>query len=68
YLKRMEPRMGTPEHAEWMAKNEAVHGIAELIVAKHRNGPIGKVELQFQGELTRFSDYVKPDHLPEQYY
>lgn len=68
YLKRMEPRMDTPEHAEWMAKNEKVHGLAELIVAKHRNGPIGKVDLQFQGELTRFSDYVKPDHLPEQYY
>ncbi|MFM9890679.1 MAG: replicative DNA helicase [Rickettsiales bacterium] len=68
YLKRMEPRMGTPEHAEWMAKNETVHGLAELIVAKHRNGPIGKVELQFQGELTRFSDYVKPDHLPQQFY
>lgn len=68
YLGRMEPRPDTPEHAGWMEKMEKAHGLAEVIVAKHRNGPIGNVTLQFKGEHTRFSDYVKPDHLPEQYY
>lgn len=31
-------------------------GIAEVIIAKHRNGPTGKVELVFQKELARFLD------------
>jgi len=31
-------------------------GIAELIIAKQRNGPIGTVKVQFQPELTRFLD------------
>jgi len=29
-------------------------GIAEIIVAKHRNGPTGFVKLKWQPELTRF--------------
>ena len=29
-------------------------GVAEIIVAKHRNGPTGKVDLVFQKELARF--------------
>jgi replicative DNA helicase len=31
-------------------------GIAEVIIAKHRNGPIGTVELGFRKELTRFEN------------
>lgn len=33
-------------------------GIAEIIVAKQRNGPIGKVRLTFLGKYTRFENYV----------
>jgi replicative DNA helicase len=68
YKQRQQPKEGTPEHAQWMAEMAAIHGVAEVIVAKHRNGPVDTVKLQFQGELTRFLDLVKDDHLPEQYY
>ncbi len=31
-------------------------GLAEIIVAKQRNGPIGEVELVWRKEFTRFAD------------
>ena len=31
--------------------------LAEVIIAKHRNGPTGKVNLHFDAALTRFSDF-----------
>ena len=39
-------------------------GIAEIIVAKQRNGPIGTVSLAFLNEYTRFEDLAER----EQYY
>ncbi|MFN7098314.1 MAG: DnaB-like helicase C-terminal domain-containing protein, partial [Gammaproteobacteria bacterium] len=33
-------------------------GIAEIIIAKQRNGPIGRVRLSFLGHLTRFENYA----------
>lgn len=32
-------------------------GRAELIIGKHRNGPIGKVDLAWQGQFARFMNY-----------
>ena len=31
-------------------------GVAELILAKHRNGPVGSIKLFFKKEYTRFTD------------
>ncbi|MDQ1488251.1 MAG: DnaB-like helicase terminal domain [Actinomycetota bacterium] len=31
-------------------------GVAEIIVAKHRNGPTAKIRLAFLEHLTRFAD------------
>ncbi len=37
-----------------------VKGIAEVIVAKHRNGPQGKVTMTFRADLTQFLNYARP--------
>lgn len=34
-------------------------GIAEVNIAKQRNGPVGRVELRFQKHYVRFRDYVE---------
>ena len=33
-------------------------GVAQVIVAKHRNGPTGTVELRFRERLAKFEDWV----------
>lgn len=35
-------------------------GIAEIIIGKQRNGPIGTVRLTFQGQYSRFDNYAGP--------
>ncbi len=44
-------------------------GIADIIIAKQRNGPIGEVQLTFLGEYTRFENLVAEeaygDYSPE---
>ncbi|WP_237684898.1 replicative DNA helicase [Szabonella alba] len=46
--------------ASWQAIMEQVHGKAEVIIGKQRHGPIGSVELSFEGRFTRFGNLVKP--------
>jgi replicative DNA helicase len=43
--------------------DEEHKGVAELIIGKQRNGPIGKVLLTFLGRFTRFVNYSRPDGL-----
>ncbi len=37
YLKNKEPKQGTPEHLQWQAEMESVHGRAEVIIGKQRH-------------------------------
>ena len=62
--------------AEELAKHTIVKGSAEIILAKHRNGSLGRVQLRFLGELTKFVDVdeqnvsdEEPPHFapPEEY-
>lgn len=40
--------------------DSALKGIAEIIIGKQRNGPIGSVRLTFQGQYSRFDNYAGP--------
>ncbi|MFV0245597.1 MAG: replicative DNA helicase [Qingshengfaniella sp.] len=46
--------------AKWQETMERVHGKAEVVIGKQRHGPIGTVELSFEGRFTRFGNLVKP--------
>ncbi|MCH7522619.1 MAG: DnaB-like helicase C-terminal domain-containing protein, partial [Chloroflexi bacterium] len=53
---------------EWHRLNPSrpyPEGIAQIIVAKHRNGPTGTVHLRFRKNLTRFEDLALRDPEPE---
>nr|WP_275659249.1 replicative DNA helicase [Vibrio chagasii] len=40
--------------------DSSLKGIAEIIIGKQRNGPIGSVRLTFQGQHSRFDNYAGP--------
>ena len=46
--------------AKWQDEMENLHGKAEVIIGKQRHGPIGSVDLSFEGRFTRFGNLVKP--------
>jgi replicative DNA helicase len=68
YLQSKEPRIGTPEYEKWQLDMSLVHGKAEVIIAKQRHGPTGTVDLQFEGQFTRFSDLAHDAALPDRSY
>ena len=46
---------------EEVAEKAANKGTATIIIAKHRNGPVGDVDLLFQGSITKFKNPIKTD-------
>ena len=59
YIERKEPSQGTEDYQKWQEKMAKIHNVAEVLVAKQRHGPIGKVTLHFEGSITKFSNLSK---------
>jgi len=52
-----------PEYYKISVDEEGMptQGMAEVIIAKHRNGSLENVKLKFIGKYTKFADYDAPD-------
>ncbi|MFT6624230.1 MAG: replicative DNA helicase [Cycloclasticus sp.] len=42
-------------------------GVAEIIIGKQRNGPIGTCRLTFLGQYTRFENYANDGYIDDEY-
>jgi replicative DNA helicase len=58
YEARREPNKSDSKHAEWASRVEKTRNLAEVIIAKQRHGPIGTVELFFDGNYTKFDNLM----------
>jgi replicative DNA helicase len=64
YMQQKEPKIVAFDndqkfhdaHQKWQSDMGSVYNKAELILAKQRHGPTGKIDLFFEGEFTRFAD------------
>ena len=69
YQERSEPRQRPEESDErfqeryqtWQKRYEASLGIADVMIAKQRNGPIGSIRLSFDATRGRFSNFEYRD-------
>lgn len=58
-------------HTREEAQNQGLCGLAEVIVAKQRNGPIGDVKLTWREEFTRFEnstagEFAEVPYIPDE--
>ena len=73
YIQNEEPKLKsgeTPEHLqkrmeEWDARVRATKNIGEVIIGKQRHGPIGTVQLFWNGDFAQFGNLAKDEYLPE---
>lgn len=73
YLERGEPRQRGDEadnrfderYRKWQARYEASSGIADILVAKQRHGPIGNVKLRFEAHTASFDNLASDDRMAE---
>lgn len=61
YIKGEKPQEGSAEYSSWFDEINKVHNTAEIIIAKHRNGPTGSISLYYDGSRSTFANYVHRD-------
>ena len=65
YLERTEPQAdpndlsSNEKWAAWRERMDQVDGTAEIIIGKQRHGPIGRIVLTFDPNVTRFGNLAK---------
>jgi len=70
YLERMEPVKKPDEqndrynerHQRWRELCESRYNIADIIIAKQRHGPTGKIKTHFDPNFTKFSDLTRTEY------
>ena len=73
YHERAEPKQRQDEStdkfqervARWQEHGERIHNVADVIIAKQRHGPVGEIKMFFDGAVTRFSDLIRDENLPD---
>ena len=69
YLKDEKPEEGSEDYAvkflKWKRRFEKARNKADIIVAKHRNGPVGTRKLFFDENFTRFGDLAPEEDGPK---
>lgn len=64
YVGRSEPKPGSTEHMTWQEDMDRIGGLAEVIIAKQRHGPIGTVKLAFDSNITKFGNLAREHFNP----
>ena len=59
YLEKKQPKLGSIEHAEWQSKMNDILGLADIIIGKQRHGTTGNIQVEFEGQYTKFKDRTK---------
>ena len=58
YLIRKQPQEGTIEYEQWQTEMNKVTNIAEVLISKQRNGPVGSIKLHFDSRTTKFDNHT----------
>lgn len=74
YIHNAEPKQQEGEapdkfmkkHEEWVTRDRETANVAEVIVGKHRHGPVGTVKLFWNGDFTEFGNLAEVDKMAEQ--
>jgi replicative DNA helicase len=61
YHERAKPDEDDPAFQAWFEKGQRIHNKAEVIIGKQRHGPIGTIDLHFDGRYTRFSNLAREE-------
>jgi replicative DNA helicase len=67
YKGRQMPQVGTDGFQAWQDEMDKIKNIADIIIAKQRNGPIGNISLRYDNRTTGFNNLEKNTMTLSQY-